>query len=367
MLIKKASKTIDFPSPRQVFLVGGAVRDKLLGRKVTERDWVVIGVTREQMLQAGFTQVGKDFPVFLHPETKEEYALARTERKSGTGHTGFECYFKPDVTLEQDLARRDLTINAMALDCNDDLIDPYGGQKDLTNRLLRHVAPAFSEDPLRVFRVARFYAQLADFGFNVDSATIRLMREISSTNELKTLARERVWHEWQLALMSSKPWLFFSLLFECNALKAYDISTNQLDIDALKEATALSDEAIIRFAALCYKQQNFSKQLKAPTKYIELSKLVVDNYQQAIAAKSPASRLDVLYRLDAYRRPARFTEFLLVCQAIAIAKKDQFIKEQLPQDLSLTKLITIKDIDFKLTGKAIAQAIYNQRLSKLRK
>lgn len=199
----------------KTFLVGGAVRDNLLGRDVKDNDWVVVGATAEEMLLEGFEQVGADFPVFLHPITREEHALARTERKTGAGHKGFETSFDPTVTLEEDLARRDLTINAMAMDENDELVDPFNGQQDLRDGVLRHVSPAFAEDPLRVLRVARFAAR---FGFKVAPETLALMRELAESGELKTLTAERVWSELARAMMEDEPLHFFNTLRACGAL-----------------------------------------------------------------------------------------------------------------------------------------------------
>ena len=177
----------------KIYLVGGAVRDALIGLPVKDKDWVVVGATPQEMLDAGYQQVGRDFPVFLHPQTREEYALARTERKSGSGYTGFTCYAAADVTLEDDLQRRDLTINAMARDDDGEIIDPYNGRSDLENRLLRHVSPAFSEDPLRVLRVARFAARYAHLGFRIADETMTLMRNMTAAGELEHLTSERVW------------------------------------------------------------------------------------------------------------------------------------------------------------------------------
>jgi len=214
-------------SQLNTYLVGGAVRDKLLNRPIKDKDYLVVGATVEQMLTLGFVQVGKDFPVFLHPKTKAEYALARTERKQGQGYTGFSCYFAQDVTIEQDLLRRDLTVNAMAMDDNGEIIDPYNGQKDLNDRILRHVSEAFVEDPLRVLRVARFAARYHKYGFSIAEETQLLMQEISASGELKTLTPERVWQEMQLSLAdggassdknSGNPEVFFQVLQQCNAL-----------------------------------------------------------------------------------------------------------------------------------------------------
>jgi tRNA nucleotidyltransferase (CCA-adding enzyme) len=206
------------------FLVGGAVRDQLLNRPVKDKDYLVVGSSVDQMLSLGFVQVGKDFPVFLHPKTKAEYALARTERKQGQGYTGFNCYFAPDVTIEEDLKRRDLTVNAMAMDADGQIIDPYNGQQDLNNRILRHVSDAFIEDPLRVLRVARFAARYHKYGFTIAEETFVLMQEISRSGELKSLTSERVWQEMQLSLAdggenSGNPEVFFQVLQQCHALE----------------------------------------------------------------------------------------------------------------------------------------------------
>ena len=200
----------------KTYLVGGAVRDKLLGLPVKDRDWVVIGTTPKEMIKEGFEPLGGNFPVFLHPKTKEEYALARTERKSGKGYKGFVFYSSPKVTLEDDLKRRDLTINAIAEDENGELIDPYGGEADLKNGILRHVSPAFVEDPLRVLRIARF---AACFGFKIADETIKLLHIISESNELDTLTPERVWSEMEKALAGKYPTRFILALRSCNALK----------------------------------------------------------------------------------------------------------------------------------------------------
>lgn len=201
----------------KIYLVGGAVRDQLLGLPVHERDWVVVGATPAQMFDLGYAQVGRDFPVFIHPKTGDEYALARTERKIGKGYTGFECYAEPTVTLEEDLLRRDLTINAIAMDEDGKITDPYGGQNDLNNKILRHVSDAFSEDPLRVLRVARFSAKLPDFSIAED--TQQLLITIVNNGEIPSIASERVWAEFEKAFRQAKPSRYFSILHECGALK----------------------------------------------------------------------------------------------------------------------------------------------------
>jgi tRNA nucleotidyltransferase (CCA-adding enzyme) len=278
-------------STLDIYLVGGAVRDKLLNRTVKDNDYLVVGATVEQMLSLGFIQVGKDFPVFLHPKTKQEYALARTERKQGQGYTGFDCYAAPDVTIEQDLLRRDLTVNAIAMSENGILIDPYHGQKDLNNRVLRHVSDAFIEDPLRVLRVARFAARYHNEGFTIADETMALMTQISLSGELATLSAERVWQEMQRALSEGNdeesdeggveyhaneqhPEIFFEVLHQCQALKALwpeldilwgvpnpaewhpEICSGVHTMMVLQQAVLLTannkNKTAIRFAALCH-------------------------------------------------------------------------------------------------------------------
>lgn len=254
----------------KIYLVGGAVRDALLGLPVKDRDWVVVGSTPQEMLDAGYQQVGRDFPVFLHPQTHEEYALARTERKSGSGYTGFTCYAAPDVTLEDDLKRRDLTINALAQDDNGEIIDPYNGLGDLQNRLLRHVSPAFGEDPLRVLRVARFAARYAHLGFRIADETLALMREMTHAGELEHLTPERVWKETESALTTRNPQVFFQVLRDCGALRVLfpeidalfgvpaparwhpEIDTGIHTLMTLSMAAMLSPQVDVRFATLCH-------------------------------------------------------------------------------------------------------------------
>ena len=254
----------------QIYLVGGAVRDALLDIAVYDRDWVVVGATRQQMLDDGYQQVGKDFPVFLHPDSKEEYALARTERKQGSGYHGFEVFAEPSVTLEDDLIRRDLTINAMAQAEDGTIIDPYGGQQDLQNRVLRHVSDAFSEDPLRVLRVARFAAKLAPFGFTLAQETKNLMTQMVASGELAELTPERVWQEVVKVLNSAEPSRFFEVLDEVGATEVLFPELHALHgveqpeknhpegdvwihtMLVLQQATKLSDDLAVRFAALVH-------------------------------------------------------------------------------------------------------------------
>ncbi len=254
----------------KTYLVGGAVRDRLLGLTPKERDWVVVGANPEDLLKAGYTQVGKDFPVFLHPKTKEEYALARTERKSGRGYHGFKVHADPAVTLEEDLLRRDLTINAMAEDEQGSLIDPYGGRADLQNKVLRHVSPAFVEDPLRILRVARFAARFQHLGFRLADETRQLLCAMTRNGELNTLVPERVWQEWQRSLREKNPEQFILLLRQCGALGVIIPELDKLfgvpnppeyhpEIDSgihtlmvLQAASQLSDDPCVRFAALVH-------------------------------------------------------------------------------------------------------------------
>ena len=254
----------------QIYLVGGAVRDALLKINIKDKDWVVVGSTPEQLLDLGYSQVGADFPVFLHPKTKEEYALARTERKSGSGYQGFICDFSPNISLEDDLLRRDLTINAMAQKDDGSLVDPYNGQQDIKDKKLRHVSDAFSEDPLRVLRVARFAARFAHLGFTIADETLKLMRDIAASGELAHLTQERVWQETERALGESKPWVYFQVLRDCDALAIIFPELDRLfgvpqpekhhpEIDCgihtlmvLEQACKLTDDVNVRWASLLH-------------------------------------------------------------------------------------------------------------------
>ncbi len=345
----------------QIFLVGGAVRDQLLNRPVTERDWVVVGASIVEMVAQGFQQVGKDFPVFLHPKSKEEYALARTERKSGKGYTGFAVNADSSITLEEDLSRRDLTINSIAQDDEGNLIDPFNGQADINNKLLRHVSPAFAEDPLRVLRVARFAARYAHLGFSVADETLVLMREMVNAGEVDYLTPERVWKETQRALTEKNPEVYFSVLRECGALKVLfseidalfgvpqtatyhpEIDTGVHCLMSLQQAVNLSDDPLIRFATLIHDLgkattpkdilprhigheersvpliEILCQRIKCPNDYKELSLAVAawhTHCHRALELKA-SSVLKLLLRLDAFRRPERFAQFLICCEADA--------------------------------------------------
>lgn len=345
----------------KTFLVGGAVRDRLLGYPVKERDWVVVGETPESMIARGFRPVGRDFPVFLHPQTHEEYALARTERKTAPGYRGFAVHASPEVTLEQDLLRRDLTINAMALDDAGQLVDPYGGRRDLEARLLRHVSPAFSEDPVRILRVARFAARYATLGFQVADETRALMRGMVASGEVDALVAERVWVELVKALAEPTPAAFFAVLRECAALERLFPEIDRLfgvpqpvdhhpEVDAgihtllvLEQAARLSADSLVRFAALTHDLgkgltppefwprhrghekaglaalEDLCGRLKAPKVYQRLAEKVMRYHGHCHrAGELRASTLvDLLQRLDALRKNNQLELFLLACEADA--------------------------------------------------
>jgi tRNA nucleotidyltransferase (CCA-adding enzyme) len=343
----------------QTFLVGGAVRDAMLGLPVHERDWVVVGATAEALESAGYRRVGRDFPVFLHPHSREEYALARTERKTAPGYHGFETRFTPDVTLEQDLERRDLTINAMARADDGTLVDPYGGQRDLEARLLRHVSPAFAEDPVRVLRVARFAARYARLGFSVAPETMALMQQMAAAGEIDALVAERVWQETAKALAEPSPEVYFDVLREAAALAVIFPELERLhgvpqpplwhpEIDTgvhvrlvLRAAAQLSPLPRVRFAALLHDLGKgttppaewprhidherrgvvlihaLAERLRVPNDFRELAVAVArdhGNCHRALQLR-PATVLDLLERCDALRRPERFAEFLIACEA----------------------------------------------------
>jgi len=344
----------------KTYLVGGAVRDEMLGLPVRERDWVVIGARPDDLAALGYRAVGRDFPVFLHPESNEEYALARTERKSGPGYRGFVVNASPDVTLEQDLERRDLTINAIAKDAaTGELIDPYGGRRDLEARVLRHVSAAFVEDPVRVLRVARFAARFASLGFTVAPETLALMRQIAASGELNALVPERVWRELQRALTEPMPQEFFSVLRAGDALKAIfpeidalfgvpqpeqwhpEIDTGVHTLMVLAQAARLSNDPVVRFAALTHDLGKgvtprdhwprhtghevaglelldaLCNRMRAPTEYRDCAHVVMRYHGLAhrVFELRPSTLLDLLEHVDAFRRPARFEQFIVACEA----------------------------------------------------
>jgi len=294
----------------KAYVVGGVVRDELLGLPVADRDWVVVGATPEDMVQQGFRPVGKDFPVFLHPETHEEYALARTERKSGRGYKGFTVYAAPDVTLEADLARRDLTINAMARDESGRLIDPYGGEKDLRDGILRHVSEAFEEDPVRILRVARFVAR---FGFRIAPETLQLMRRMVATGEGDHLVAERVWQEFSRGLMEPHPARMLDVLAECG-LAPRLLPELKNERAALERAARTGAPLPVRFAVLTWGLEEdavraLCERLRAPNEDLELAQ-AASRCRPLLAARAPRELLELLKRADAIRRPERFGHLL---------------------------------------------------------
>ncbi len=320
------------------YLVGGAVRDRLLGLPVRERDWVVVGATPKELIDQGFRQVGRDFPVFLHPDSAEEYALARTERKAGAGHRGFEVHSDPSVTLEEDLRRRDLTVNAIAESADGTLIDPYGGRRDLEMRTLRHVSDAFVEDPLRVLRVARFAAYLHHLGFRVAPDTLSLMQSLSDSGELGTLSAERIWSETARALETDNPTVFLSVLDACGAgTQLLPELAGAVDAHArLARAASAGADTELRFAALCSGLEaaavaSLCQRLNAPKRFSELAGLWA-SLEQALAdptALDAASRLDVLERADAFRRPERFEQLLALLAMLQPSSDAEFWRRAL--------------------------------------
>jgi len=345
----------------KTYLVGGAVRDEILGYPFKEKDWVVVGATVDDMLTAGYQQVGKDFPVFLHPETKEEYALARTERKTAAGYKGFEVHASPDVTLEEDLVRRDLTINAIAKDENEEYFDPYSGIPDIENKILRHVSDAFQEDPVRILRIARFMARYAHLGFSIADETIDLMKDMVSAGEVDALVPERVWQEMQKALTEKTPVAFIAALSDCGALQRIlpeldclfgvpqpevhhpEIDTGIHTLMVLEQACLLSESSDVRFAALLHDlgkgatpenewPQHIAHEahgadivkkvclrLRIPNEFRDLAERTARfhlHYHRAFDLK-PATMVKTLVQLDAFRKPERFEKFLLACEADA--------------------------------------------------
>lgn len=309
----------------KTYLVGGAVRDKLLGYPHHEHDWVVVGATPEEMLAAGFKPVGKDFPVFLHPKTNEEYALARTERKTGHGYHGFNFYCDPNVTLEQDLERRDLTINAIAQDDTGELVDPYGGQRDLEQKILRHVSPAFAEDPLRLLRVARFAARYYHLGFHIADETIQLMRDIVAAGEVEHLVSERVWKETERALNEANPEIYFYTLQRCGAAQRLfpTLSSDALALVELQQCTPAFSALLVRFAVLCSKLNSeeaiaLCARICAPNDYRELVQLAIEQLPTIREATSPEAAFTIIEGSDAWRRPQRFELLLETASALKI-------------------------------------------------
>jgi len=381
------------PRNVKIYRVGGSVRDELLDRPVADRDWVVVGATPEMLIASGYKPVGRDFPVFLHPETREEYALARTERKHGRGYRGFEFFVSPDVTLDEDLARRDLTINAMARDEEGRLIDPFGGAADLRAGVLRHVSPAFVEDPLRVLRVARFAAR---FGFAVAPRTIALMRTLAATGELEEIAPERAWQELARGLMESHPSRLLAVLRDCGALarllpevdalfgvgkgkrRAVNDAAAPL-IAALDMAAAKGLALPVRYALLVHDlatktpdrskhngstarnvlvAERISARLKVPADCHDAARLAARWHSTVDRASDlrPARLLDLLMAADALRRPERIEGLLAVCQCDALSMPGAS-DDYPPARLVRAALVVVKRVD----AGAIARAVGNAK------
>lgn len=394
----------------QVYLVGGAVRDHLLQRPILERDYVVVGSTPEQLLADGFQPVGKDFPVFLHPETKDEYALARTERKNGHGYQGFEFYTSPEITLEQDLSRRDLTINAMAMDDAGTIFDPYHGKSDLEQRILRHVSDAFLEDPLRVLRVARFSARYHAYGFSIAPETLALMRHISASGELTHLSAERIWKETSRALDENHADVYFDVLRQCGALKVLfpeidalfgvpqrpeyhpEVDTGRHTLMSLQQACQLNCPTIVRFAVLCHdlgkaltpenelprhilhEQRGIQpvtqlcRRLKVPTDYQSLALKVCEYHllcHQLLNLK-PGTIWRLLKNLDVLRKPEVVDWFAQACLCDARGRTG-FENKAYPQANILKQIgQTIRELKIEipadLKGAEIGEYLTHQRI-----
>ena len=400
-----------FP-PMDIYLVGGAVRDDLLGLPVKERDWLVVGGSPQQLLDAGYRAVGRDFPVFIHPDSGEEYALARTERKTGHGHKDFQFHTSPDVSLEEDLMRRDLTINAIARDNKGVIFDPYNGQRDLAARVLRHVSSAFVEDPLRVLRVARFAAQFKHLGFSIADETLQLMGDIVASGELEHLSAERIWQETLKGLSSGSPRTYIEVLRDCGALAVIlpevdtlfgvpqradyhpEVDTGLHILMALDKAAELSDAPEVRYAVLVHDlgkgitptdilprhmghEENgvplveaVSKRLRVPKRFMKLA-VVVTRFHllchkvQTLRAKTV---LKILKGLDTFRNPVLLEPFLLACEADARGRL-KFENQSYPSAPWLASLVeelahidTREFIDAGLTGITLGEAIDKRRL-----
>ncbi len=399
----------------KVYLVGGAVRDALLDYPVREKDWVVVGARPEELLQQGYQQVGKDFPVFLHPQTKDEYALARTERKQGHGYTGFAVNCDPSVTLEDDLRRRDLTINAIAQDSEGNLIDPYGGRADLEQRVLRHVSEAFVEDPLRVLRTARFAARYAHLRFTVAPQTLQLMAEIVARGELAHLPPERVWVETEKALGERHPDVFIQVLRDCGALAALlpevdalfgvpqpaahhpEIDTGTHLLMTLRQAVALGADSEVRFAVLVHDLgkgatppaewprhirheargvkliEQLCRRLRVPTRHSELARTVCAQHTLCHRALELRGKtvLKLLTATDALRRADRFECFLLACEAdargrLGLEQRDYPQADYLRRAREVALGVNAAQFrDSGLSGRELGEAIAAQRVKLL--
>ena len=397
----------------ETYLVGGSVRDQLLGLTVKDHDWVVVGSTPEEMMSLGYQTVGKDFPVFLHPQTHEEYALARTERKTAPGYRGFVVHAAPDVTLEQDLARRDLTINAIAQADDGTLIDPFNGQQDLKDKILRHVSPAFTEDPVRVLRIARFAAR---FGFTIADETKMLIQDMVAAKELDHLVAERVWQELEKALATDQPSLFFMALRDAGALASLFPEVDRLfgvpqtpkwhpEIDTgihamlvIDQSAQLTDDLAVRFAALCHDlgkgttpadilpqhighekrsvelTKSLCQRLRVPNEFESLALKVAQyhTHLHLLLELRPTKILELIEALDAFRKPQRIKQFLLAGEAdfrgrpgyetLAMPEIELFTHY-----FDAVQAITAKPlVEAGLQGMAIAEALRKQRIEAIK-
>ena len=396
----------------QTYKVGGAVRDRLLGKTVADTDWVVVGATADEMLSQGFRPVGADFPVFLHPKTGEEYALARTERKSGTGYGGFIFHADPEVSLEEDLIRRDLTINAIAEDAQGRLTDPYHGQEDLKARVLRHVSPAFAEDPLRVLRVARFAARYAADGFTIAPETMTLMQQLSESGELEALTPERSWKEISRALMENQPQVFIQVLRECGALKVLfpevdalfgvpqpaahhpEIDTGQHVLSVLEQAAIHHQPLSVRWACLLHDLgkgltpesewprhiahehtglrliKAVNARFKVPRDCQELAMLVGQYHthgHRALELKA-STLFELMQSFDIYRRPQRFEEFIAGCEMdargrLGFEQRDYPQAEYLRGAANAARTVAVQPLrDQGYEGPELGEALKQERL-----
>lgn len=394
------------------YLVGGAVRDELLGLPVRERDWVVVGATPQEMEARGFRPVGRDFPVFLDPVTGEEHALARTERKTGPGYRGFEVHASPEVTLEEDLARRDLTINAMARDEAGGLVDPWGGLRDLESRVLRHVSPAFEEDPVRILRAARFAARFHGLGFRLHQSTTQLMQRMVASGEADALVPERVWQETHRALGTDHPDVFVEVLRECGALARVfpeldalfgvpqperwhpEIDTGRHLLMCMRQVARLTDDAEIRFAVLTHDLgkgttppeilpahhgheqrgaemiEALCARLRVPVAFRELAVIVARYHglcHRALDLK-PSTLVTLIEHVDGLRRPERFEKFLVACMADLRGRlggeDDPYPQaERLRAARAAAAGVDVRPlVDAGLAGTALGEAIRSRRI-----
>ncbi len=397
--------------------VGGAIRDTLLGLPVHDWDWVVTGATPEMMVSRGFKQVGRSFPVFIHPETGEEYALARKEIKTGPGYRGFSVAFGPEVTLEEDLYRRDLTINAMAMDAQGGICDPFSGRKDLEHRLLRHVSPAFAEDPLRVLRVARFQARFYHLGFTIAEETFDLMRTLAQSGELASLSAERVWQETEKALHTNHPEVFFQVMQHCGALEALFPELAKLinqtqpsryhpegdawqhTLEVLAQASHLSTDPVVRFAALTHdlgkgttpkeqlphhrghdrqgvdQIQEMADRLAIPGRYCYMAKQVARFHMviHQLPELRPRTILKLLESMHAFHETDSLERLLIVCQADRWRRTGKFVPREVARNLLQACLEAAKGCDVAvlrdhgLSGAALGKALLQKRTQAIKK